>query len=106
MKTAYFWLTPQGEQLALRLQEGAVSCTTLANSYDHWIDEGQEEHEYAIPSGDSFIQVSAEQYDSTMRDYQADRQGFTANFKWFTLEDGVSEALLSSSWDVFISSFQ
>ena len=41
-----------------------------------------------------------------MRDYQADRQGFTANFKWFTLEDGVSEALLSSSWDVFISSFQ
>lgn len=21
MKTAYFWLTPQGEQLALRLQE-------------------------------------------------------------------------------------
>ena len=61
--------------VALRLQEGAVSCTTLANSYDHWIDEGQEEHEYAIPSGDSFIQVSAEQYDSTMRDYQADRQG-------------------------------
>lgn len=92
--------------VALRLQEGAVSCTTLANSYDHWIDEGQEEHEYAIPSGDSFIQVSAEQYDSAMRDYQADRQGFTANFKWFTLEDGVSEALLSSSWDVFISSFQ
>lgn len=92
--------------VAVRLQDGVLTCTTLANSYDHWIDEGQEEHEYAIPSGDSFMQVSAEQYASTMSDYQAERQGFTANFKWFTFEEEVNEAVLTSSWETFNASFQ
>lgn len=92
--------------VALRLQDGVVTCTTLANSYDHWIDAGQEEHEYAVPSGDGFMQVSAEQYDAVMSDYQSERQGFTANFQWFTFEDAVDEGVLTSSWETFNASFQ
>lgn len=92
--------------VAVRLQDGVLTCTTLANSYDHWIDEGQEEHEYAIPSGDSFMQVGAEQYNSVMSDYQAERQGFTANFKWFTFDEAVNEAVLTESWETFNASFQ
>lgn len=92
--------------VAVRLQNGVLTCTTLANSYDHWIDEGQEEHEYAVPSGDGFMQVSAEQYASTMSDYQAERQGFTANFQWFTPDSEITETVLTSSWETFNASFQ
>lgn len=91
--------------VAVRLQSGVLACTTLANSVDLWIDEGQEEHSYAIPSGDGFQEVSAGQYSSVISEYQSERQGFTANFEWFTFDNEVTESVLSSSWNVFRSSW-
>lgn len=92
--------------VAMRLQNGNLTCTTLATSVDLWIDEGIESHEYAVANGDDFMQVSAEQYAAVMDDYQANRQGFTANFQWFTFKEEVTETVLGSSWNTFSASFQ
>lgn len=86
--------------VALRLQNGVLSSTVLANSFDRWIDEGQEEHEYAAPSGDGFLQISAADYAATAANYQADRLGFTACFQWITFEEITLETL-AKSWDTF-----
>ena len=87
--------------VAVRLQNGVLSCTPLANSFDRWIDEGQEEHEYAIPSGDTFLQISAAEYNATISNYQAESLGFTAQFEWFTFDEDVTEETLANSWNVF-----
>lgn len=91
--------------VAMRLQNGVLTCTTLANSVDLWIDEGQEEHSYAIPSGDGFQEVSASQYSSVISEYQSERDGFTASFEWFTFDKEVTESTLTSSWNMFHSAW-
>lgn len=87
--------------VAVRLQSGELTCTVLADSYDHYIDAGLEEHEYAVASGDGFLPSSAAEYNATISNYQADRQGFTAHFEWFSFANDVTEAVLQSSWAVF-----
>lgn len=87
--------------VAVRLTDGVLTCTVLANSYDHYIDSGVEQHEYAIPAGDSFLPSSEDEYNSIIENYQADRQGFTAYFEWFNFEQPVTEEVLQSSWNVF-----
>lgn len=90
--------------VALRLQGGSATCTVLANSYTHYIDVEQEEHEYAVPSGDSYVSVTALEYNAVISDYQDNYQGFTANLEWFTLESELTEAVLTSSYQVFQAS--
>lgn len=90
--------------VAVRLTDGMLTCTVLANSYDHYIDSGLEQHEYAVPSGDSFLPSSKEEYDSIISNYQSARQPFTAKFEWFNFEKTVNEEVLLSSWNVFQSS--
>lgn len=92
--------------VAVRLQNGVLSCTTLANSYDHYIDEGIEEHEYAVLSGDVRLPATASDYAAVISNYQADRVGFTAQFEWFNFGSEVNESVLQSSWDVFRASLE
>lgn len=92
--------------VVVRLQDGVLSCTTLANSYDHYIDEGIEEHEYAILSGDVFLPATESEYNAVASSYQAERTGFTAQFEWFNFETEVNESVLRSSWNVFHASQQ
>lgn len=92
--------------VAVRLQNGVLSCTTLANSYDHYIDEGIEEHEYAVLSGDVRLPATASDYAAVASNYQAERVGFTAQFEWFTFGSEVNESVLQSSWNVFRSSLE
>ena len=89
--------------MAVRFQNGVLSCTVLANSYTNRIDEGQEEHEYAVVSGDTFMQVSALEYNAVISNYQEELQGFTANFEWFTFASDVTQETLSSSLSTFQS---
>ena len=79
--------------VAVRLQNGVLSCTTLANSYDHYIDEGIEEHEYAVLSGDIFLPATESDYAAVASNYQAERVGFTAHFEWFCKAAGMYFAL-------------
>lgn len=90
--------------VAVRLQNGALSCTTLANSYDHYIDEGIEEHEYAVLSGDVRLPATASDYAAVTSNYLAERIGFTAQFEWFSFGSEVNESVLQSSWNVFQAS--
>lgn len=92
--------------VAVRLQNGVLSCTTLANSYDHYIDEGIEEHEYAVLSGDIFLPATESDYAAVASNYQAERVGFTAHFEWFNFGSEINESVLQSSWNVFRSSLE
>lgn len=89
---------------AIRLQDGTLTCTALAHSYTKWIDAGQEEHEYAVLSEDTFLTSTASEYNSVISDYQADRQGFTASLEWFTFESEVNEMVLAASLKAFQAS--
>lgn len=89
---------------AMRLDNGNLSSTVLANSYTKWIDAGIEEHDYVQIAGDSFISISASQYDSVISNYQSERQPFTANFEWQSYDSSVTLELLQSSWETFRSS--
>ncbi len=90
--------------VALSLEKGNLSCTALANSYTKWIDAGIEEHEYVRVSGDSFVPISASQYDSVISNYQNEQQPFSANFEWQSYDSTITLELLQSSWETFRSS--
>ncbi len=81
---------------AVSLKDGAISIETLGQS-DMIAVDGEPSWTYS-QNGQSITQ---EEYDAIIPAFQAERQGFTANFEWFTLENGMDEATLSKSWEAF-----
>lgn len=83
---------------AVSLKDGAISIETLGQSTMIAVD-GNPSWTYSR-DGQSIIQ---EEYDAIIPAFQAEREGFTANFQWFTLENGIDETILAKSWEAFRS---
>lgn len=88
---------PQSIQ-AVSLKDGVISIETLGQSTMIAVD-GNPGWTYSR-NGQPITQ---EEYEAIIPAFQAERQGFTANFEWFTLENGMDEATLSKSWEAFQS---
>ncbi len=81
---------------AVSLSNGVISIETLGQS-DMVAVDGEPSWTYS-QNGQPITQ---EEYEAIIPAFQAERQGFTANFEWFTLENGMDEATLSKSWEAF-----
>lgn len=50
--------------------------------------------------------IAPEEYEAIIPAFQADLEGFTANFQWFQVEDSADKAMLTKSWEFFRSSHE
>ena len=83
---------------AVSLKDGVISIETLGQSTMIAVD-GNPGWTYSR-NGQSITQ---EEYEAIIPAFQAEREGFTANFEWFTLENGIDETILAKSWEAFQS---
>lgn len=83
---------------AVSLKDGVISIETLGQSTMIAVD-GNPGWTYS-QNGQSITQ---EEYEAIIPAFQAEREGFTANFEWFTLENGMDGTILAKSWEAFQS---
>lgn len=85
--------------MPLSLRNGAVTIETLAWMHLQAAD-GTTQEEYRTSEGE----ITPAAYEAAITGFQAQREGFTANFEWFTFSAQVDEAVLTKSWEFFRSS--
>ena len=84
---------------AVHLENGVISSNTLGRMSLVATDGVPHEEYYKDDQP-----ITLEEYEAIIPAFQAELEGFTANLKWFTLENSIDEATLAESWEIFQSS--
>ena len=84
---------------AVRLENGVISSNTLGRMSLVATDGVPHEEYYKDDQP-----ITPEEYEAIIPAFRAELEGFTANLKWFTLENSIDEATFVESWEIFRSS--